>query len=192
MKKESEMKTQFLPLGGRTKRRIICASITAAILAVVLLALDARAQVPPSGVLVGPTLTASLRNAATATRDQALAVRRTANTWSRNANSATYRVDLLMTDFHTAQLQFHALRERFIWTGNLALQANRPYAANVLAELEASLNIIEELLFFLDQHIRDGTLDRATLVRVCQTLESAMRQWEQEFKRGTSRMGVLF
>ena len=87
-------------------------------------------------------------------------------------------------------LQYHGLRERFNWMGSLALEANRPYANNALAELDAGLNIIEELLVFLDQQFRAGGLDHATLARTCGTLADVVRQWEQEFKRSTSRMGI--
>jgi len=165
------------------------------ILAVATLSLFALApgvftQVPPSGVLVGPNLTSSLRNAAAATREQATVVRITANTWARRANTVNYRVENLVTDLHSAQLQYQALRERFNWMASLALEARRPYANNTLAELDAGLNIIEELLFFLDQQIAAGSLDRATLVRTCGTLEEVMRQWEQEFRRSSARMGV--
>ena len=147
-------------------------------------------QVPPDGVVVGPTMVASLRNAGAATRDQALIVRSTANRWARQANSVNYRVDLLLSDFHSMLLQYQMLRERFNWMASLALQANRPYAGNALAELDAGLNIIEEMMLFLDQQIGAGILDRATLVRTCLTFEDVMRQWEQELRRSCSRMGI--
>jgi hypothetical protein len=154
------------------------------------LAFGAQAQAPPSGVLVGPTIVASLRNAADATRDQGLVVRSTADAWARHANAANYRSDQLHADFRTLQLQFVALRERFVWMGNLALEANRPQAGNALAELDAGLNLIEELVLFLREHITAGTLDRITLVRTCRTFEDVMRQWDQELRRSCSRMGI--
>ena len=147
-------------------------------------------QVAPPGVLVGPTLAASLRNAAVATRDQAVAVQNTANNWARRASSAHYRAENLEADLRTTYLQFHGLRERFNWMGSLALEANRPYANNALAELDAGLKIIEELLIFLNQQFTAGNLDRATFVRTCGTLADVVRQWDQEFRRSSSRMGL--
>ena len=147
-------------------------------------------QVAPPGVLVGPTLAASLRNAALATRDQAVAVQNTANNWARRANSAHYRAENLEADIRTMYLQYHGLRERFNWMGSLALEANRPHANNALAELDAGLNIIEELLVFLNQQFTAGNLDRTTFVRTCGTLADVVRQWDQEFKKSSSRMGI--
>ena len=62
---------------------------------------------------------------------------------------------------------------------------------NVLAELDAGLNIIEELLIFLNQQFTAGSLDQATLVRTTGTLADVMGQWEQELKRSNSRMGLF-
>ena len=64
-------------------------------IAVCVFAAGTFAQMPPPGVLVGPTVTASLRNAADATREQATIVRTTANTWARRANVVNYRGDQL-------------------------------------------------------------------------------------------------
>ena len=150
------------------------------------------AQMAPPGVLVGPTPMASLRNAAAATRDQAAMTRQSANAWVRSANSTGYRVDLLESDLHTMHLQLLALRERFDWMGFLALQVNRPNAANALAELDAGINLIGELLVFLDQQLAAGTLDRATLVRTCRAFENAMREWELGLRRCNSRLGVVW
>jgi hypothetical protein len=66
-------------------------------------------QVAPPGVLVGPTLAASLRNAAAATKDQAIAVQSTALNWARRASSAHYRAENLEADIRTMYLQFHGL-----------------------------------------------------------------------------------
>ena len=147
-------------------------------------------QMAPSGVLVGPTLSASLRNAAVATKDQAVAVQATANNWARRANSAYYRVENFQPDIRTMYLQFRTLRERFNWMGGLALESKKPNASNALAELDAGLNIIEELLVFLDQQFNAGNLDHSTLVRTSGTLADVMGQWGQEFKRSSSRMGI--
>jgi hypothetical protein len=149
-------------------------------------------QVPPAGVLVGPTPMASLRNAAAATRDQASMTRQAANAWMRNANSVNYRIDLFQSDLHTMQLQLLVLRERFDWMAYLALQLNRPNAANALAELDAGLNLIGELPLFLDEQFRAGVLDRPTLVRTCRAFENAMREWELELRKSNSRLGVIW
>lgn len=164
--------------------------IFATVITLFTIAPGARTQVPPPGVLVGPTLAASVRNAAAATRDQAGVVAITASTCARNASSANYRIDQFMADFHTMQLQFQALQERFNWLSYLAVQLNRPQAHNALAELGAGLNIISELFAFLDQRFTAGTLDRATHARICRTLEDVMRDWERELRKGVSRMGV--
>jgi len=70
------------------------------------------------------------------------------------------------------------------------LESKKPNASNALAELDAGLNIIEELLVFLDQQFNAGNLDHSTLVRTSGTLADVMGQWGQEFKRSSSRMGI--
>ena len=132
-----------------------------------------------------------MRNAATATRSQAEAMETTAQNWARQASSAYYRNDLFLSDFRTAQLQFNALHERFNWMGDLALQMDRPYAQTTLAELEAGLRIIAELLTFLQQQYASGNLDQATLVRTCRTFQNVTGEWRGELRRGCSRMGLF-
>jgi hypothetical protein len=161
-----------------------------AILAFVAITPGVWTQVPPPGVLVGPTPAESLRNAVVATQDQAAVVESTAHTWARHASSGNYRAEHLGPDFATMRLQFQVLRERFNWMAYLALQSNRPYVNNAMAELNAGLNIISELLFFLDQQFAAGTLDHATIVRTCRAFEDAMREWEHELRRGSSLMGI--
>ena len=160
-----------------------------ALLAFFALAPAARPQAPPAGVLVGTTLTASLRNAAAATRDAANNVSNAARAWTRQAGSRYYRADLFQTDFNSMRLHFQALRERFDWTAYLGLQLNRPNTHNALAELDAGLNIIAELLVFLDQQYVAGTLDAATLVRTCRAFEEVIDQWQATFWRTKSRLG---
>jgi hypothetical protein len=145
-------------------------------------------QTPPAGVLVGPTLSASLRNAFAATRDQARVVTRTANTWSRRSSSRNYPVEIFVSDLHTAQLQFGALRERFHWLGSLALQLNRPRSHNLVFELDAALNLIGELLLFVEQQFNAGSLDAATLARACTAFEDTMREWERELSRNSTSL----
>ena len=148
-------------------------------------------QVPPAGVVVGSTPFESLRNAATATRNQAGVVETTAQGWARNASSPYYRNDLFLSDFRTMQLEFNALHQRFNWMGDLALQTGRPYAQNTLAELEAGLKIIAEQLGFMQQQYASGNLTQAALVRACQTCQSLMGEWQEQLRLGCSRMGLF-
>ena len=173
----------------RNRVRIVILSVV--ICGCVVLSPGVRTQTPPPGVMIGTTLSASLRNAATATRSQADVVAAAAQAWARQASSAHYRDDLFLSDFRTIQLQFQALHERFNWMGNLALQANRPYAQNTLAELEAGLNIVHEQLVFIEQQYVAGNLDQATLVRTCKTFQELIGEWDNELRRGCSRMGVF-
>jgi hypothetical protein len=89
------------------------------------------------------------------------------------------------------QLQFNALHQRFNWMGDLALQADRPYAQNTLAELEAGLKIIAEQLAFMQQQYASGNLTQAALIRTCRTCQSLVGEWEGQLRLGCSRMGVL-
>ena len=90
------------------------------------------------------------------------------------------------------QLQFQALREQFNVLGNLALQLGRPRANNAVAELDAGLNTIGELFAFLQNQYNAGTLDRRTIVRMCGAFADAMRVWEQELQKNTSRLGLVW
>jgi hypothetical protein len=99
-------------------------------------------------------------------------------------------MDQFQADFRTLQFQFQALRDRFNWMASLAVQSSRPQVHNALAELDAGLNIISELFVFLDEHFTAGTLDRATHVRTCRTLEDVMRQWEGELRRNGALFGA--
>jgi len=165
--------------------------LLAALIALLVLAPCVWTQMRPPCVPVGSTLALTLHYASVATRDQANVVTRTANRWSRQADNRKYRLDQLQIDYRTMRLHLDALRERFNWMGYLALQMNRPYAANSMAELDAGLNIISELFVFLDQQYVAGTLDRATLVRTCQAFETAMREWESQLRKSSMRMGTL-
>ncbi len=167
--------------------------LAAIILAFLAVMPEVRTQVPrvpPAGVLVGPTRGSSFLNAADATGDQARAVGAAANKWARHANSANYRVDLYPDDARVLRLRFQVLRERFNWMVSLTMESNPPQAINALTELDAGLNIIEELLLFLDQQFQEGSLDRATLVRTCKTLEDLMHAWESDLRRNSPRVGL--
>jgi len=147
--------------------------------------------VPQAPGLVGPTLGASLRNAAAATHTYAESVRRGANDWGRRANSGLYRAEQFQADFTNMQLQYQALRQQFNGLASLALQLGSPRANNSVAELDAGLNIIAELLTFLQGQFNAGTLDQRTIVRTCRALEDAMREWDRELKKSSSRIGLV-
>jgi hypothetical protein len=147
---------------------------------------------PQPPALVGPTLGASLRNAAAATHAQAGLVRKGASDWGRRASTSAYSAAQFQQDYATAQFQFQMLREQFNGLGNLALQLGRPRANNAVAELDAGLNIIAELFTFLADQFNAGTLDHKTIVRTCRALEDAMREWERELKKNSSRIGLVW
>lgn len=186
---------------GRLSFRFLCGflfksfSLMAAILVFFATAPGARTQylgAPQPPALVGPTLGASLRNAAAATQVQAGLVRKGANDWGRRASTSAYSAAQFQQDYATAQLQFPMLREQFNGLGNLALQLGRPRASNAVAELDAGLNIIAELFTFLADQFNTGTLDHKTIVRTCRALEDAMREWERELKKNSSRIGLVW
>jgi hypothetical protein len=145
---------------------------------------------PQPGALVGPTLGASLRNAAASTQTQADFVRKGASDWGRRAAWSNYRVENFQQDYANMQGQFAGLRNQFNWMGNLALQLGRPRADNAVTELDAGLNIIAELFTFLESEFNAGTLDRKTIVRTCRTFEDAMRAWQRELQKSNSWIGL--
>jgi hypothetical protein len=177
-----------------------------ALLAVTLLALfafgpDAWTQYPqypppypypPPSAPIGPTAGATLRNAAAATSNQAGIVRKGAYDWGRRANAGLYRVDQFQVDYANSLVQFQNLRTQFGFLAASAAQLGRPRANNAIAELDAGLNIIGELFPFLESQFNAGTLDQQTIVRTCKSLEDAMREWEREFKRSSSRIGLAW
>ena len=64
----------------------------------------------------------------------------------------------------------------------------RPQSANVIAELDAGLNLILELLVFLENQFAAGALDRVTIARTCGVLDETMRNWENALKRSSSSL----
>jgi hypothetical protein len=147
---------------------------------------------PQPGSLAGPTLGASLRNAAASTQTQADTVRKLAADWGRRAGWANYRVENFQQDYANMQYQFATLRNQFNWLGNLALQLGRPRANNAVTELESGLNIIAELFTFLESQFNAGTLDQKTIVRTCSAFEDAIREWQKELRKNSSRMGLAW
>jgi hypothetical protein len=146
--------------------------------------------VTPAGWAQSPPLGTNLRSAASSTRSQADIVTRAAENWSRRANSASYNVGQFQADFANIQMQFQGLREQFNWVGGLARQLGRARADNAVAELDAGLSVIAELFTFLQNQFSAGTLDRNTIVRTARAFEDAMRVWQREFVRCSSRLGV--
>jgi hypothetical protein len=137
-----------------------------------------------------PPLGTNLRSAAASTRTQTDIVMRSADNWSRRANSAGYRMEYFLQDFSNIQMQFQGLREQFNWLATLARQLGRARADNAAAELDGGLNVITELFTFLQNEYNAGTLDRNTIVRTARAFEDAMRVWQREFIRCQSRLGV--
>jgi hypothetical protein len=87
---------------------------------------------PQRPALVGPTVGASLRNAAAATHAQSGMVRKGAYDWGRRASAGTYNNLQFQQDFETVQFQFRMLREQFNGLASLALQLGRPRANNAV------------------------------------------------------------
>jgi len=147
---------------------------------------------PPPPALTGPTLGASLRNAAAATLAQAENVRRMADDWARRASSGGYNGDQFQRDFGTLHFQFQMLRDQFNGLGSLALQLGNPRADNAVAELDAGLNIIAELSDFLAGQFQAGSLDRQTITRTCTAFADAMGEWQRELRKNSSRLGFVW
>jgi hypothetical protein len=147
------------------------------------------AQPPPLG---GSTLGQNLRNATVATQNQLTSLQAVADNWARRAEQVNYNDALLNQDLNNVQWNFQNLRLQFNYLGQLALQLGRPTADNAVAELDAGLNIIAELFAFLGDQYAAGTLDRTTVARTARIFQRAMRAWEQEFRRNSSRLGLAW
>jgi len=142
--------------------------------------------------LAGSTLGANVRNAAVATQNQLAALRNVTDNWCRRAAAANYGDADLRLDYDNVLSQFQNLRTQFNYLGQLALQLGRPRADNAVAELDAGLNIIAELFAFLQEQYAAGTLDRATVLRTARLFQKAMREWEKELRKNTSRLGIVW
>jgi hypothetical protein len=145
-----------------------------------------------STTLTGSTVGTNLRNAAQVVRTQAEGVRRGAGDWGRRASSAGYGATQFQQDFTSLQFQFMTLRDNFNSMASFALQTGRPRAGNAVAELDAGLQVIGELFPFLQGQFNAGALDRQTIVRTSRALEDAMREWEREFRKCGSRIGLVW
>ena len=167
------------------------------LLALLLLSLlaprpNAWTQYPGTPALEGATLGANLRNAAAATQAQLNALRTATVSWCLQTDSAGYTADHFQRDFANIQSHFQGLRTQFNWLGQLARQLGRPRADNAVAELDAGLNIIAELFTFLDEQSAAGNVDRVTIARTARSFQGAMREWEREFRKNSSRLGLAW
>lgn len=183
------MKQRILPKNGRG-RRPACVGLV--VLALLLLIPAGWSQhypgwQPPAPI--GPTPGATLRNAISATLTQAGSARQTASAWSRRAKAGNYRADQFQQDLYNMQSQSQALRLQFDWLASLTSQ---PRARNVVAELDAGLNIIAELFTFLQQQQAAGALDRHTVARTARAFEDTLGQWERELRQNSAQLGMAW
>jgi hypothetical protein len=164
-------------------------------LAVLLLTFQPRAWTQYPGIappFAGSTLGQNLRNAAVPTQNQAIALRTAAENWARRAESLNYGDADLRQDLNNVEWHFQALRGQFNMLGGLALQLGRPKADNAVAELDAGLNVIAELFVFLTDQYAAGTLDRATVARTAHVFQTVIREWEQQLRKDSSRLGLAW
>jgi hypothetical protein len=152
----------------------------------------AWSQYVPPPALTGSTLGQNLRNAAVATHTQAAALQTATDNWRRRAESPGYADAQFQQDFTNVRWHFHQLRTQFDWLGGLARQLGRPRADNATAELEAGLNIINELFIFLDDQFAAGTLDHTTVIRTARVFQEVIREWDNELQKNSSRLGLAW
>jgi hypothetical protein len=168
--------------------------LVALLLALLIPRPDAWTQYPgvPPPALTGSTPGENLRNAAAATHTQAAVLGSATENWCRRAESANYPASYFQQDFANIQSHFQQLRIQFNWLGQLALQLGRPRADNAVAELDAGLNIIAELFVFLADQNSAGTLDRATVLRTARIFKDAIREWDNELRKSSFRLGLAW
>jgi len=141
--------------------------------------------------LQGPTLEATLRNGVQASINQARLTAQTAKEMESRAKGVGYQRQNLWTDYQNLEIHFQNLRTTFHAVANLSLQLQSASAANAAAELEAGLNIISEAFVPVQQEMQAGTVNRDTVVRMCQVLDEALLEWQKELKRASSRLGTF-
>ena len=146
---------------------------------------------PPPPFVQGPTLGATLFNAAQLTSDQARFTATAAVQMEGRARGATSRMQYFSTDYQNLQLQFQNLRGTFNQLAAWVPQLQSPRAANAVAELDAGLNIIAEAFIPVQQEIQAGTLNRNTVIRMCQVLKESLDLWRKELKKSSSRLGMI-
>jgi len=145
----------------------------------------------PAPFLQGPTLEATLRNGVQTASDQARLTAQSANEMGRRARGVAYQMQNLWNDYQLLEIQFQNLRTTFRAVAELALQLQTARAANAAAELEGGLNIISEAFAPVQQEMQAGTLNRDSVVRMCQVLNEALLEWQKELKRCSSRLGTI-
>jgi hypothetical protein len=138
----------------------------------------------------GPTVSATVRNGIEAASDQARLTAKTASDMGARARSTGYQLQNLEADYHNLQLQFQNLRAVMQALTGVASQGQSARAANAAAELEAGLNIIAEAFGPVQQEIQARTVNRDTVVRMCQVLSEALKEWNKELQSDNSRLGT--
>ena len=145
----------------------------------------------PPPFLQGPTLADTLRNGAQVASDQARVTAQFAREMGGRARSGGYQMQNLQNDYQSLAYQFQNLRVTFTALGELALQLQSAKAANAAAELYSGLNIISEAFAPVQQEMQIGTLNRDSVMRMCQVLNEALLEWQKELKRCSSRLGMI-
>lgn len=141
--------------------------------------------------LQGPDLASTLRNGAQMASDQSRSTAQFGKDMSQRARSVGYQMQNLWTDYQSLEFQFQSLRATFHALGQLALQLQTPRAANSVAELEAGLNIISEAFAPVQQDMQANVLNRDNVVRMGQVMNEALRVWQKELKKCSSRLGTI-
>ena len=172
----------------------------AAILAITVLMASSlvMAQVIPGYPLGAPPIfvegtstPATLRNAVQTTSDQAKWTIQAAADMGRRAYTASYQLPDILADFQNLQGQFQNLRGNFNLAAQIASGLQSSRAANAAAELDAGLNIISEAFAPVQQEIQAGNVNRDTVASMCRVLQEALRVWQAELKRKSSRLGAI-
>ena len=145
----------------------------------------------PLSFVQGPTLADTLRNGAQAASDQARLTAQAAVEMGRRARSPGYQSQNFAADFQNLQFQFQNLRGVFSQVAAFVPQLQSPKASNAAAELEAGLSIIAEAFTPVQQQWQAGTLDRQSVVLMCDVLNEAVLEWQKELKKNSRRLGVI-
>jgi hypothetical protein len=145
----------------------------------------------PLPFLQGPTLADTLRNGAKMASDQSRQAAQFARDMGQRARSPGYLMQNLWTDYQNLEFQFQKLCATFNALEELTLQLQSHRAVNAAAELQAGLNIISEAFAPVQQEMQAGTLNRDTVLRMCQVMNEALLEWQKELKKCSSRLGVI-
>lgn len=145
----------------------------------------------PPPFVQGTTLAASVLNAAQLTSDQARVTADAAVQMGRRARGAAYLMQNFSTDYQNLQYQFQNLRATFNMLADWVAQLQSARAANAVAELDAGLGIISEVFAPVQQELEAGTVNRNTVIRMCQLLKETLDLWQRELKKNSSRLGMI-